>query len=60
MQLQVLETRYVDLQRLVNLLNTAFGAGNFEVKTENRGDSVVLTVPRELTDEEIAQVRTDS
>jgi hypothetical protein len=36
MQLQVLEARYVDLQRLVNLLNTAFGAGNFEVKTEVR------------------------
>ena len=36
MQLQVLETRYVDLQRLVNLLNTAFGTGNFEVKTEVR------------------------
>lgn len=58
MQLQVLEVRYVDLKRLVNLLNTAFGAGNFEV--ENRSDSVILTVPRELTDEEIAQVRTDS
>ena len=36
MQLQVLEARYVDLQRLVNLLNTTFGTGNFEIKTEVR------------------------
>lgn len=33
---QVLDARYVDLQKLVNLLSLTFGAGNFEVKTEVR------------------------
>ncbi|KAH9214234.1 hypothetical protein DL95DRAFT_523974 [Leptodontidium sp. 2 PMI_412] len=50
MPVQSLDARYLDLQKLVQLLRSTFGAGQFAIDTEHGGDTVILTIPRLLTE----------
>jgi len=48
---QVIEGRYVDKEKLMNLLNKQFGKGNFHVRIQlNRW---ILAIPSVLSEEQI-------
>ncbi|RPB05735.1 hypothetical protein L873DRAFT_1797464 [Choiromyces venosus 120613-1] len=51
MQTQHIESRYIRMNRLMQLLTQLFGKGNFVVDVID--GSYRLSVPRRLTDEEI-------
>lgn len=42
MEIQVLEERYVDIAKLVALLETLFGKGNFEIELQVNSPSVLI------------------
>jgi len=48
---QIIEGRYVEREKLIKLLKTTFGEGNYQVRLQlNRW---ILSVPKELTEEQI-------
>jgi len=48
---QVIEGRYIDKEKLLELLNREFGRGNFQVRIQlNRW---ILAIPSLLTEEQI-------
>ncbi|KAH8591696.1 hypothetical protein B0O99DRAFT_690501 [Bisporella sp. PMI_857] len=56
--LQVISMRYIDREKLGNLLAKEFGSQPYTV--ESKDGSYILTIPRHLTEDEIKSIEYDS